>query len=120
MSSDRTPFVLPWACKIISLTYVNAGAHADCDIEIWTAPYGQDPYYNKTCVHTTHVRNSRTVVTTDFGGTVSFSRGDTVAVYLVDQGSNSNHPVVQLTFLITDNTIGNISDNFTNNFSYDD
>lgn len=116
--SNMVPFIVPWDSKLISATYVNADNQTDCDVELWRSPLHQEPNTNKTKFHEFQIRNQRSAVVTDFGGsTVTFNRGDKVAVYLEDQGTNSNHPVVQLTFLITANTVGNVTDNFTNYFN---
>ncbi len=117
-ASDRVPFIVPWGGKIISATYVNAGGSADCDIQIWKSASGVEPNTDKTNIHTFEVRNGRAHVESDFtGSTVTVNRGDKIGIYHRDQGTNSNHPVVQLTFLILDNTVGNEGYNFSNRLS---
>lgn len=119
-SSDVVPFIVPWDCKLISVTYVNAERHADCDVEIWKSDFGADPHPHRTRVYDFGIRNERAAVRTNFGGDITFARGDKIAVYLADRGQNSDHPVVQLMFLITDNTASNVEDDFRHNFSGSD
>ena len=117
-SSDRVPFIIPFNCRLVSATFANASSGCDCDVQIWSSPFSADPETNKTNMYEFQVRNNRSVVQTVFGSPIpAFNAGDKVGVYLRDQGTNSNHPVVQLTFIVVDNTVANLSDTFSNNFS---
>lgn len=117
-SSDTVPFVLPWNSRLISVTFANGSSAADQDLQLWSSPAGQDPMTNKTLFHTVQIRNDRTVVVTDFGvSNVDFVRGDKIAIFMQDQGDDAANPVVHLMFLVTDDTIGNTTDTFTNDFS---
>lgn len=118
-SSDVVPAVMPFPCKLIAATYANASRNTDCDVQLWSSAVGADPNVNKVKFHEFLIRNDRTAVETDFGASdIHFARGERIAVYLRDRGGNSNHPVVELTFLITDGTTANITDTFSNSFSY--
>jgi hypothetical protein len=119
LSSDKVPFVIPWDCNLVAVTYSNREYTSRVDVEVWATPLGQNPETNCTKKCTLEIRNHRTAVATDLGGTIAFNRGDTVAVYVADRGEEADHPVVHLTMLITDNTIGNVSDNFRDDFDRD-
>ena len=117
-ASDRVPFIVPFDGKIVSVTYVNAGGLVDCDIQIWKSAAGVEPDVDRTNIHTFELRNERAAVETDFTGSdMTVNRGDKIAIYHRDQGTNSNHPVVHLNFVILDATVGNATYNFANRFS---
>lgn len=116
MASNRLPFVIPWDCRLIAMTYINGSDGITTDVELWKAEFDYEPKANKTLVHTHSVTNSRSAVELDFGSSdVLFSAGDTVAIYV--DGDKSDHPVVQLTFMITSGTTTNMSESFKDDFA---
>lgn len=120
LSSDVVPYIVPWDCELLAMTFNNQRDWVDTDVEIWTSALGANPYYTKTKVFTWDLDNVRSAVKTDFSGSApTFSRGDRVGIYMKDRGTDPKGAVIKLMFRMTNNTRADVSDNVEQNFSND-
>jgi hypothetical protein len=119
-SSDRNPYIVPFNCRLLAITFSNSDTGVDTDLQIWKSSVGGNPISNKTMVHEIEIRNARAHIETSFSSPIEFVIGDKIGVYMLDRGTNSDHPVVQLTFIVTDSTTTNTGYNFSSDFSSND
>lgn len=98
-TSNETPAVLPFDAKFIGATYSNEDPGTDFDIEIYRAADGDGN--SASLVETFSVSNARVARTTNVTKH-QFYAGDKIAVFIRDQGTNPDEPVVDLWFRITD------------------
>lgn len=116
--SNAAPYVVPFDCKFVGMTFTNASNNIDQNIEIYISNQGDGSIAAKTFIYA--LRNVRTYCKTDLNtnnNNLNLSAGDKVSVYLRDMGDNANDPVVTLFFKTRNDNDHTNSENHSNNFS---
>lgn len=112
-SSDEIPFVVPFDCELIAVTYTNEDPNTDGTIFIQKADYNSGS--TDSTELTLSFTNVRTATYSNFTRP-SFSAGDKIAVFLENDGTNPDEPRVVLYFQIKDNTLQNLTENWSGDF----
>lgn len=100
LSSDSSPFVGPFTRELFAFGYSNSNDNTDCDIEIY-----KNGITATELEETIEIRNSRNA----WGAppsNVSYAPGDSLHVFLTNQGGNSANVVMVLWFRTTAAGIG--------------
>ena len=117
-TSNQTPAVIPFSCKLVSLTFTNSDNDGDTDLEIYRIDEGQGNGSNNTPVFTWQLRNARTAQKSNFSSDILFSPGDKVAVYARDAGTDPDNVIFTLHFQITDFTTSETTEKWSSNISF--
>lgn len=96
-----TPFVLPFGCKLIGMTYSNRYNKTDVDLEIYKVEEANDDLKSDTQLLYWQIRDARFARHTNLGNSFNFIAGDALAIYLRDRGDNGDDAIVNLYFQIT-------------------
>lgn len=111
-TSDEIPFVIPFNCELIAVTYTNEDPGTDNTIQIRRSNFNSGSTQN--IVLSISQTNVRTACYTNFTRP-SFNAGDKLAVSLQDNGGNADEPRVYLMFQTTDDTLQNLTENWSGN-----
>lgn len=117
VSSNESPFVVPFDGIIKAVTYSNENYYADTRIEIHRTSKFDEPDRDSEVIHTETLYNIRTAVYT---ANVSVSSGDKIAVFLTDIGSSPKGPIVTLYISSANTTVVDIEDDFRDDFESND
>jgi len=90
LSSDDTPAIIPFNCKLVGVTFCNEEEKVDTDIEIYQT-MKNDNVRNK--ISTWQIRSARTGHKTNLIEMV-FTAGDKIGVYLRDAGAEPEKVIV--------------------------
>jgi len=101
--SNQSPYVVPFDCRLVGITYSNSKDEVDSDIEIWVSALGDGT--TKTRVFNWERNNKRVGYKTDFDPYIEFDAGDKVSVYNDDKGKNASDTVVILYFQAINNNV---------------
>lgn len=112
-TSDQIPAVVPFNCELIAITYSNEDSGTDFTIDIRAANYNSGS--SDTSRLTVSGTNFRTAAWSNFTRP-TFNAGDKIAVTISDNGTNPDEPRVLLYFQTTDDTLQNISENYSGDF----
>lgn len=114
LTSDRSPAVIPWNCRLVAMTFSNQAEAADTDVQIYKADAGAGS--SDALVHTWEIRGSRLARKTIFQPDVTFIAGDKVGIYLKGQGSDVKYVSVLMYLQITDSDTADLTESFSGNF----
>lgn len=117
VSSNESPFVVPFDGIIKAVTYSNENFYADTRIEIHRTSKFDEPDRDSEVIHTETLYNIRTAV---YAANVSVSSGDKIAVFLTDIGSSPKGPIVTLYISSANTTVVDIEDDFRDDFESND
>ena len=113
MEGEETQPVMPFAVKIVGLTFMNDSNNRDCDIEVHHCS-GTDTASTRDLIF--QIRNARSAHATNFTP-VQLAAGDRVTIYVADQGDDASDVTVilycQITSLATANTQQNFAGSVT-------
>lgn len=112
-TSDETPFVIPFSCELVSITYTNEDPNTDGTIFIQKSDFNSGN--SDSTVLSYSFTNVRTFVHTNFTKP-TFSPGDKIAVALRDDGTNPDEPRIELFFQISDTNITDFEENWSGDF----
>lgn len=112
-TTDEIPYIIPFNCKLIAITYCNEDDNTDTTIDIRKANYNSGN--SDSSVLTQNLINVRSASLSDFTP-ISFNAGDKLAVTLSDNGTNPDEPRVTLFFQIVNNTKQNLTENWSGDF----
>lgn len=115
ITSDKSPAVMPFDCKIIAMTFTNRENDADTDLEIYSVLEANTN--EKEIEFIWALRDCRAARKSNFSPEITFNAGDRVAVYLKDRGSDPDYPVLTLYLQITSNNNEEVIRGFSGNFS---
>lgn len=116
ISSDESPYIIPWGCTIVGVGYSNAKDNTSSDIQIYKALY--DSGTTKTLLYQWDVRNVRTSSKTDVPAGLTFVAGDKMGIFFSKNGSIKPKDV-QLTIYFqidVDSTISETTEMYNNKF----
>jgi len=108
--SDKVPVILPFDAKLIACTFANAKSSVELNIEVHRAI--QNDGDNATQIVTFEIRDTKVARFSNFTP-VQFNAGDKIGVYIDDEGTNPNDPVVKLYFLIDNYNKENASEDYS-------
>ena len=97
-TSSLIPGLLEYDCKLIGISFSNARDNSDSDVEIYKNG-------TSTKVYTWEVRDKRYAWKTN-NIEINFTKGDRIAVYAKDQGTDPLDMTVTLTFKVTSDDTG--------------
>lgn len=118
ITSDDTPFVVPFNARLVGVTFSNNTNNRDTDIRVAVSKATQGSTVDRNL--TFQVRNNRTYAWSDFSGTdASFNvdKGDKVSVYLANAGDIPNDVIVNLYFKIRTENSNTVTENHSGSFS---
>ncbi len=112
-STNESPQVIPWGCRLAGMTFTNANNSADTDVVVYKTAEGAAA--STAAIATTwQVRNARTARKTNYGPTdVTFVAGDKISIWMDDQGTNPSGITVVMYFMITECAGGEVQDEWT-------
>lgn len=114
LTSNKSPAVIPWDCKLVAMTFSNQKPNVDSDIEIYTAPNGSGS--DDVLTYAWPLRNSRVGRKTDFSSEINFKAGDKVGLYLRDAGTDAKYVTVILFLQITSSDTEDFTETYTGDF----
>jgi len=110
--SNQSPYIVPFDCRLVGITYSNKNAGVDSDIEVWASALGDGT--TKTKVFDWTVNNKRIGYKTNFTTPyIEFDAGDKVSVYNDDNGTNGNDTRVILYLQILNNNTDEEWENYS-------
>ena len=97
--SNETPHVMPFAGKLVGITFSNKESNADTELEVRVVNEGagNSPY---STLFTWVIDNARTARKTDFASEVTFTKGDKIAIFAKQRG-DTDPSQVKVTMYLT-------------------
>ena len=114
LPSNTTFNIIPFKSELKCITFSNANSGVDTDVEIWKSALNNGP--NETQVFNWQLRDVRIARTSNFSSPITFEPGDKVAVFLDDEGTNSNNAMVTLYLQILEENSNEDIENFSGTF----
>lgn len=103
ISSDSTPFIIPFKCKLVCMTFSNSKHSVECNLEVWKLTEAN--LFTASWIDTWEIRNTRVARKSDFSQQIIFNAGDILSVYTEDRGTDPTDIVFSMYFqIIEDNT----------------
>lgn len=115
MTSDRTPAVLPWDCKLMAMTFSNRDDNSDVDLEIYSVP--ENDTTQKDVEFVWQLRDCRVARKTNFSPEILFEAGDRVAVYAREAGIDPDYSVLTMYLQILEDNSEESVRRFSGNLS---
>lgn len=116
--SNNTPFIIPFDCKFVGISFSNDSSGVDLDVEVNISNFNNGSTIDKTFIY--ELRDVRDYIKTDINtnnANLILNAGDKAAVYLRDQGSNPNDPVVYLYFKTLNEEDHELSENHSSSIT---
>ena len=116
LTSDETPYIVPWNATIVGIGFSNTNNDADIDIEIYKSLNGSDNI--NTLLYQWDIRTARTGYKTDVNSGLTFNAGDKMGIFLKKFSGNKPQNVqLVVYFQIDENTtIGESVESYSGNF----
>jgi len=92
LSSDETPAIIPFSCKLVGMTFSNSKNSVETDVEVYQTPKNSS---TRTLDSTWQIRASRSGYKTNVVETI-FEAGSKIGIYLRDKGTDPKRVVVIL------------------------
>jgi hypothetical protein len=105
-TTEDTPFVVPYDCKLIGITFTNKKSDGDGDLEIYKAL--KDFGATRSLVYTYSITDSKVSLDTSISGGPTFAAGDKISLFMDKTGQKTEKVGVTL-YLLTTNMDGTIN-----------
>ncbi len=96
--SNETPHIMPWACKLVAITFTNKESSADTELQVNRVDEGQGNSPSPT-VFSWIIDNARVARKTDFSPDVTFAKGDKIAIFAKQRGGTDPSQVKVMLYL---------------------
>jgi len=110
--SRERPAIVPFASRIVRITYSNQDTGVDCDVQVLAAPMGSENNTASTIINWP-LRNVRAACGCF---EIDVNECDKIAVFLKDQGKNSDDPRVIIWLVPLSDDCTDDSDNLSTDF----
>ena len=114
LPSNETFNIIPFKSRLKCITFSNSKSGVDTDVEIWKSSLNNGP--NESQIFNWQLRDVRIARTSNFPSTITFDPGDKVAIFLDDEGTNSNDIIVTLYLQILEENNSENTENFSGTF----